>query len=143
MTGGPSHECDNQAQSDNCVEACDGQAETNVGRDFLRKHSDLSCKHRSSPSQLSRQKLTQQARNRSDFRPEGRSQIGKNLEIPNLSGSKLLKASEKYRLKALTCEKLAREATDDATKAAWEELAIEWHILASRIAKDDKDDEID
>jgi hypothetical protein len=45
--------------------------------------------------------------------------------------------------KALSCEKLAREATDEATKVAWEELANEWHILASRIANDDKDDEID
>jgi hypothetical protein len=54
-----------------------------------------------------------------------------------------LKASEKYRLKALTCEKLAREATDEATGLAWEELAIEWHILASRITQDDKDVEID
>ena len=49
-----------------------------------------------------------------------------------------LKASAKYRIKALTCETLAREATDEATKVAWEELAIEWHILASRIAKDEK-----
>ena len=54
-----------------------------------------------------------------------------------------MKASEKYRLEALTCEKLAREATDEATEIAWEELAIEWHILASRITKDDKDVEID
>jgi len=49
-----------------------------------------------------------------------------------------LKASEKYRLNAITCEKLAREATDEATDASWEELAIEWHILASRITQDDK-----
>ena len=54
-----------------------------------------------------------------------------------------MKASEKYRLKALTCEKLARKATDEETEAAWEELAIEWHILASRIAQHDKDVEID
>jgi hypothetical protein len=54
-----------------------------------------------------------------------------------------LKASQKYRLKALECEKLAREATDEATKVAWDELAIEWHILASRIAKNDNDVEID
>jgi hypothetical protein len=32
-----------------------------------------------------------------------------------------------------------QEATDEATKVAWEELAIEWHNLASRIAKDDED----
>lgn len=40
-----------------------------------------------------------------------------------------LKASEKNRLKALTCEKLVREATDQETEAAWTELAIEWHIF--------------
>jgi hypothetical protein len=61
----------------------------------------------------------------------------------NFVGDHHLKASEKYRLKALTCERLAREATDEATETAWEELAIEWHILASRIAEDDKDIEID
>ena len=54
-----------------------------------------------------------------------------------------MKASEKYRLKAITCEELAREATDEETQLAWEELAIEWHILASRITQDDKDVEID
>jgi len=35
------------------------------------------------------------------------------------------------------------QATDEATRVAWDELAIEWHILASRIAKDDKDVEIE
>lgn len=49
-----------------------------------------------------------------------------------------MKASEKYRLKALTCERLAQEATDRETEAAWTELAIEWHTLASRIAQDIK-----
>ncbi len=41
--------------------------------------------------------------------------------------------SEKYRLKALACEKLGREATDPAIKLAWAEIAIEWHALANRI----------
>jgi len=40
--------------------------------------------------------------------------------------------AEKYRLKALACEKLGREATDADTRAAWVEIAIEWHALASR-----------
>lgn len=44
--------------------------------------------------------------------------------------------SEKYRLKALDCEKLAREATDSATKIAWAEIAIEWHALSNRIAQE-------
>jgi hypothetical protein len=38
--------------------------------------------------------------------------------------------------------KLARQATDKAIKKAWDELEIEWHILASRIAPDDNDVEI-
>lgn len=42
--------------------------------------------------------------------------------------------TERYRLKALACEKLGREATDAATRAAWAEIAIEWHALASRLA---------
>jgi hypothetical protein len=41
--------------------------------------------------------------------------------------------AEKYRLKALACETLGREATDDETRAAWAEIAIEWHALASRV----------
>jgi hypothetical protein len=39
---------------------------------------------------------------------------------------------EKYRLKALVSERFARAATDPATRAAWEEIAIEWHALANR-----------
>jgi hypothetical protein len=42
--------------------------------------------------------------------------------------------AEKYRLKALACEKLGREATDHETRIAWVEIAIEWHALASRMA---------
>ena len=40
--------------------------------------------------------------------------------------------TEKYRLKALACEKYGREATDHETRIAWTEIAIEWHALASR-----------
>jgi hypothetical protein len=45
-----------------------------------------------------------------------------------------LKISEKYRLRALECEKLAREVLNCDVKAAWTEIAIEWHALASRRA---------
>jgi hypothetical protein len=48
----------------------------------------------------------------------------------------MAKLSEKYRIKAMLCEKLALAATDSAVKAAWSEIAIEWHALASRVAKD-------
>jgi hypothetical protein len=43
-----------------------------------------------------------------------------------------MRAPQKYRLKALACERLAREATDSAIKVAWAEIAIEWHALANR-----------
>jgi hypothetical protein len=46
----------------------------------------------------------------------------------------MIKISEKYRLKAIACEKLAKAASDDETKFAWMDIAIEWHALASRTA---------
>jgi hypothetical protein len=46
----------------------------------------------------------------------------------------MINPAEKYRLKALACEKLGREATDYQTRIAWAEIAIEWHALASRVA---------
>jgi hypothetical protein len=45
-----------------------------------------------------------------------------------------MKISEKYRNKALACEKLAREVPNSDFKSAWTEIAIEWHALASRRA---------
>jgi hypothetical protein len=53
-----------------------------------------------------------------------------------------MKVSEKYRAKALACEKREREATDYDTKSAWGEIAIEWHALANRAASDECDLEI-
>ena len=46
-----------------------------------------------------------------------------------------MKISEKYRAKALNCEKFGRNAKDQALKSAWAEIAIEWHCLANRIAQ--------
>ena len=46
----------------------------------------------------------------------------------------MIDLSEQYRLKALACEKLGRDATDSDTRSAWTEIAIEWHALASRVA---------
>ena len=51
----------------------------------------------------------------------------------------MIDISAMYRLKALACEKAAREASDKATKLEWEELAIEWHALAHRIEQLSKD----
>jgi hypothetical protein len=47
-----------------------------------------------------------------------------------------MKISEKYRSKALACEKLAREVTNQDFKCAWTEIAIEWHALAGRRAQE-------
>jgi hypothetical protein len=46
-----------------------------------------------------------------------------------------MKISEKYRAKALDCEKLGRDAKDQTVKRAWAEIAIEWHCLANRMAQ--------
>ena len=42
--------------------------------------------------------------------------------------------SEKFRLKALFSEQRARESTDRRSKRDWEELAIEWHMMANLAA---------
>ncbi len=47
--------------------------------------------------------------------------------------------SEKYRLKAIACEKSGREATDPAIRLAWADIAIEWHALANRAAQEETD----
>jgi hypothetical protein len=47
-----------------------------------------------------------------------------------------MKISEKYRAKALACEKLGRDANNDDVKCAWAEIAIEWHCLANRTAEE-------
>ena len=48
----------------------------------------------------------------------------------------IMKISEKYRSKALACEKLAREVQNYDFKCAWTEIAIEWHALACRRAEE-------
>ena len=47
-----------------------------------------------------------------------------------------MKISEKYRLKALDCEKQSRAAKDHDIKCAWSDIAIEWHCLASRMVQE-------
>jgi hypothetical protein len=46
----------------------------------------------------------------------------------------MMKISEKYRLRALACEK--REVPNRDFKSAWEEIAIESHALAFRRAQE-------
>jgi hypothetical protein len=38
--------------------------------------------------------------------------------------------SQKYRLKAIGCERQAKQATDRATEQQWLELAAQWHSMA-------------
>jgi hypothetical protein len=47
--------------------------------------------------------------------------------------------SQIFRLKAFVCEQRARETADPASKENWQELAIEWHTIASATAKIDDD----
>jgi hypothetical protein len=48
----------------------------------------------------------------------------------------IMKTSERYRLKALACEKFGREDPNPDLKLAWAEIGIEWHALATRTAPD-------
>jgi hypothetical protein len=53
-----------------------------------------------------------------------------------------MKISERYRTKALACEKLGREVPNNDFKLAWQEIAIEWHALAARRAQEVSRDEL-
>jgi hypothetical protein len=56
--------------------------------------------------------------------------------LPPLVGNSIMETSERYRIKALACEKLGREVPNKDFKIAWEEIAIEWHALANRRARE-------
>jgi hypothetical protein len=51
--------------------------------------------------------------------------------------------SQVYRLRAVTCEQRAGQVTDRALKREWEELAIEWHLLAKTAHASGDDGQID
>jgi hypothetical protein len=42
----------------------------------------------------------------------------------------MVEPSSTYRLRALASEQRAREASDPAIKKEWEDLAIQWHLIA-------------
>jgi hypothetical protein len=42
---------------------------------------------------------------------------------------------EKYHLKALSCEKCAKNASDQITEQEWRKLAAQWHAMADQAAK--------
>jgi hypothetical protein len=46
--------------------------------------------------------------------------------------------SQVHRARAVVCEQRAAEATDATVKAEWTELAIEWHLVATVNARDEK-----
>ncbi len=54
-----------------------------------------------------------------------------------------MKIFEKYRAKALACEKLGRDTRDFDIQCAWAEIAIEWHALANRVAADHADRDLE
>ena len=42
----------------------------------------------------------------------------------------MVEPSSTYRLRALASEQRAREASDPTIKKEWEDLAIQWHLIA-------------
>ena len=44
--------------------------------------------------------------------------------------SGMVDPSSTYRLRALASERHAREASDLAVKKEWEDLAMQWHLIA-------------
>ena len=42
----------------------------------------------------------------------------------------MVEPSATYRLRALASEQRAREASDPVVKKEWEDLAIQWHLIA-------------
>jgi hypothetical protein len=49
--------------------------------------------------------------------------------------------SHVFRLRAIQSEQRARDVSDPVVKAEWEELAIEWHALASAASRSLGDDD--
>jgi hypothetical protein len=60
--------------------------------------------------------------------------VAGSVEIPPTGGMNNL--AKRYRLRALASEEFSRDATDASTKAAWTEIAIEWHTLSNRAARE-------
>jgi hypothetical protein len=53
---------------------------------------------------------------------------------PVLASAPIASRSGVFRLKAQFSEARAREATDPTSRNDWEELAIEWHMMANPAA---------
>ena len=50
---------------------------------------------------------------------------------PVLPNAPIASRSGVFRLKALFSEERARESTDPTSRDDWQELAIEWHMMAN------------
>jgi hypothetical protein len=48
-----------------------------------------------------------------------------------------------HRMRAVMCDQHASQATDPQVKRDWEELAMEWHHLASEEERTTGDDDIE
>jgi hypothetical protein len=57
------------------------------------------------------------------------------LREQTLSSAPISDRSGIFRLKALFSEQRARESTNPTAKQDWEELAIEWHMMANLAAR--------
>ena len=53
------------------------------------------------------------------------------LHQPVLPHAPIASRAGVFRLKALFSEERARESTDQTSREDWEELAIEWHMMAN------------
>jgi hypothetical protein len=53
------------------------------------------------------------------------------LHQPVLAHAPIASRASVFRLKALFSEERARESTDQTSREDWEELAIEWHMMAN------------
>jgi hypothetical protein len=56
------------------------------------------------------------------------------LHQPVLDAAPIASRASVFRLKALFSEERARESTDQTSREDWEELAMEWHMMASLAA---------
>jgi hypothetical protein len=65
--------------------------------------------------------------------------------LPPISGATIMSIlpqrifqSEVHRARAIVCERRALEAPDAQTRGEWTDLGIEWHLMATVNAKDEK-----
>jgi hypothetical protein len=56
------------------------------------------------------------------------------LHQPVLPNTPIAGRAGVFRLKALFSEERARESTDPTSREDWQELAIEWHMMANLAA---------